>query len=157
MQTKLLMSALAFGLIALPVAANRSAGPLPGPAPASSQGRTPLLRCRAPRAIDGDTIRCGNIRAPLRLLGIDAPELPGHCRRGRKCVAGDPIASRAALAASLRPPVTVQGVGQDRYRRTIAIIRARGTNLSCLQLARGHATYVPRWDAGHAIKRECAK
>lgn len=31
-------------------------------------------------AIDGDTLRCGRER--IRLLGTDAPELPGHCQRG---------------------------------------------------------------------------
>lgn len=47
-------------------------------------------------AIDGETLRCGKER--IRLLGIDAPETPGHCRRGRKCVEGDPYASKAALS-----------------------------------------------------------
>ena len=28
--------------------------------------------------VDGDPLRCGSER--VRLLGIDAPELPGHCR-----------------------------------------------------------------------------
>jgi endonuclease YncB( thermonuclease family) len=37
---------------------------------------------------DGDTIRCNGER--IRLLGIDTPELPGHCRKGRDCVSGDP-------------------------------------------------------------------
>ena len=50
-------------------------------------------------AIDGDTLRCGRER--IRLLGIAAPEMPGHCRRGRRCVEGDPVASRAALAAAI--------------------------------------------------------
>ena len=47
------------------------------------------------RAIDGDTLRCGSIR--IRLLGIDAAELPGHCRIGRHCAPGDPFAQQAAL------------------------------------------------------------
>ena len=32
---------------------------------------------------DGDTIRCDG--EPIRLLGIDTPEVPGHCREGRDC------------------------------------------------------------------------
>lgn len=44
---------------------------------------------------DGDTIRCGDER--IRLLAIDAPELPGHCARGRNCVEGDPVASATNL------------------------------------------------------------
>src|ERR1700712_1173347 len=47
------------------------------------------------RVVDGDTLRCGNER--VRLLGIDAPELPGHCRIGRACAPGDPYASTASL------------------------------------------------------------
>lgn len=31
------------------------------------------------------------------LAGIDAPELPGHCRPGRKCAPGDPVASTESL------------------------------------------------------------
>lgn len=46
-------------------------------------------------AIDGDTLRCGAER--IRLLGIDAPEMPGHCHERRNCVPGDPIASKNAL------------------------------------------------------------
>ena len=33
--------------------------------------------------IDGDTIHCGYTR--VRLAGIDAPEMPGHCQPGRAC------------------------------------------------------------------------
>ena len=56
--------------------------------------------CIGPDAVDGDTIKCGarGNRFSVRLTGIDAPELAGHCRAGRVCVAGDPIRSRASLA-----------------------------------------------------------
>src|SRR5690606_31391585 len=72
---------------------------------------------------DGDTIRCGDER--IRLLGIDAPETAGHCRQGRACVAGDPEASREALAEMIRgKAVSVRRVGRDRYGRTLGIVEA---------------------------------
>ena len=42
---------------------------------------------------DGDTLRCQD-GTRIRLSGIDAPELDGHCQPGRACVPGDPLASR---------------------------------------------------------------
>lgn len=90
-----------------------------------------LLAC-ALYAVDGDTLRCGRER--IRLLGIDAPELPGHCRRGRQCVPGDPWRSRDSLAAVIRARATIQRVGEDRYGRTLALVRVNGVDLSCRQI-----------------------
>lgn len=89
-------------------------------------------------AVDGDTLRCGGER--IRLLGIDAPEMPGHCRRGRLCVEGDPYASKAALAAMLNGRATIARQGRDRYGRTLARVRVNGIDLSDAQLAAGMAT-----------------
>lgn len=55
------------------------------------------LSCSSVRVIDGDTFDCGGIR--IRMQGIDAPEMPGHCRPGRNCTVGDPWASTANLRA----------------------------------------------------------
>ncbi len=88
-------------------------------------------------AIDGDTLRCGKER--IRLLGIDAPEMPGHCRRGRSCVQGDPYASKAALASMLKGQVTIERRGQDRYGRTLASVRVNGVDLSDAQVRGGMA------------------
>ena len=96
-------------------------------------------------AIDGDTLRCGRER--IRLLGIDAPELPGHCRRGRKCVQGDPVASRAALAAAIaHGPATIERRSRDRYGRTLARVRVNGVDLSAHMVRTGMAVRVPRWE-----------
>jgi micrococcal nuclease len=35
-----------------------------------------LFLCLAPVAVDGDTLRCGGDL--VRLIGIDAPEMPGR-------------------------------------------------------------------------------
>lgn len=95
-------------------------------------------------AIDGDTLRCGRER--IRLLGIDAPELPGHCRRGRRCVEGDPVASKASLAAMLRGKATIERRGRDRYGRTLARVRVNGVDLSDYQVRVGAAMARPDWN-----------
>ncbi|MDK2768089.1 MAG: thermonuclease family protein [Sphingomonas sp.] len=105
-------------------------------------------------AVDGDTLRCGSER--VRLLGIDAPELPGHCQQGRRCAPGDPYASTRSLRAALaRGPVTLRRFGQDHYGRTLALVSAGGTDLSCWQLSRGQAIYKPWWDNDGQLARIC--
>lgn len=110
----------------------------------------PIYGCRA---VDGDTLRCGQER--VRLLGIDAPEMPGHCRRGRRCVQGDPFISKARLEASLDRQMSIVRVGQDRYGRTLATVVGRHGDLSCWQLVGGVATYRPSWDNGSRVARVC--
>ena len=102
----------------------------------------PAIYCEAPRAIDGDTIACTNLPAHVRLLGIDAPEMPGHCRQGRVCTAGDPFAARAALAAMLATgPVWVAGAGHDRYGRILARVVVGRIDTGCAMVAAKVAVY----------------
>jgi micrococcal nuclease len=104
--------------------------------------------------VDGDTLRCGRER--VRLLGIDAPELPGHCQQGRVCAPGDPYRSTASLRGALASGrVVITRVGQDRYGRTLALVSAGGNDLSCWQLRQGQAIYKPRWDNGGRLARIC--
>ena len=106
------------------------------------------------RVTDGDTIRCGAER--IRLLGIDAPELPGHCRRGRVCAPGNPSTSRASLASAMAiGSLSILRVGTDRYGRTLALVRSGHRDLSCWQLTRGQAIYKPRWDDGARVRTLC--
>lgn len=90
--------------------------------------------CPAAIVLDGDTFDCGGTR--VRLNGIDAPEMPGHCRKGRVCTPGDPYAStenlRRLLAAG---PVQCRKSDTDVYGRTVARCEAGGVDLSCQQLA----------------------
>ena len=103
---------------------------------------------------DGDTIRYGDER--IRLLAIDAPEMGGRCRKGRQCVGGDPLASKVNLERAIEnSPLWIIRLGEDRYGRTLADVRAGATSLSCHQIATGHAVYVDRWDDRHAISRTC--
>jgi len=103
---------------------------------------------------DGDTIRCGDER--IRLLAIDTPELPGHCARGRKCVEGDPFAASINLREAMEgKELTIERAGTDRYGRTVAVVYADGENLSCAQLAAGHAVYQARYDNGKLVAQDC--
>lgn len=103
--------------------------------------------------MDGDTLRCGTER--IRLLAIDAPELPGHCRVDRQCAPGDPFASTESLRTSLSEGMTIRRVGQDRYGRTLALVTSGGIDLSCRQLEADAATYKPRWDNGGLVMARC--
>jgi micrococcal nuclease len=104
---------------------------------------------------DGDTLRCGGER--IRLIGIDAPELAGHCRRARNCAPGDPVASTKSLQQAIASTMRINRVGQDRYGRTLAMISGPRGDLSCWQLLRGHAIYKAKWDSGLSVARTCPK
>ena len=110
--------------------------------------------CPSPYVVDGDTIRCGSER--VRLLGIDAPELPGHCARYRACVAGDPFRSTESLRQAVHSgPVRYRTIKRDRYGRAVAIVTAGALNLSCWQIQRGQAEYVGKWDDGLRVASRC--
>ena len=99
------------------------------------------FECSSARVLDGDTFDCGSTR--VRLHGIDAPELEGHCRPGRQCAPGDPHASTEHLR-QLVSGVTVQcrQTDTDVYGRAVARCTAAKTDLSCAQI-----------DGGYAIRR----
>lgn len=118
----------------------------------------PLPKAEAIEAVcsvtDGDTLRCGEER--IRLLAIDAPELPQHCRKGRGCAPGDPAASTRSLQAAMKNgQLWIIRLGEDRYGRTLALVQAGETDLSCHQLANGSAIYKPNWDNQQAVHRTC--
>jgi micrococcal nuclease len=109
-------------------------------------------------AIDGDTLVCrvGTNRVHLRLNGIDAPELPGHCRAGRHCAPGDPVASKANLARLVAGRnVRWYDLGTDKYGRTIAQAKVGAVDLQCAQLKGGFAIYKPRWDNFRLVRATC--
>lgn len=100
----------------------------------------PAIICELPRAIDGDTIRCANIGKLVRLTGIDAPELPGHCRRGKQCAPGDGLAAKRALELMLaRGPAYITPAGRDRYGRIIARVAIGKLDASCEMIRRKQA------------------
>jgi len=84
--------------------------------------------CRGPvaepgpyTAIDGDTIR-SSASTTIRLARIDAPELPGHCRRGRRCIQGNPYEAQRRLQLMLdnMGAIECETIDHDRYGRRIA-------------------------------------
>lgn len=107
------------------------------------------------RVVDGDTLHCDSGR--VRLLGIDAPELPGHCAQGRDCAPGDPYESSRSLEAGMGDgsSLKIDNVGTDRYGRTLAMVRGARGDLSCWQLAHGEAIYKPKWDNGGLVAATC--
>ena len=110
-------------------------------------------------AIDGDTLRCRikGQQVSVRLLAIDTPELPGHCRKGRKCAPGDPWLAKRTLERAIRfKVVQVQPRGWDRFGRMLATARVDPNgDLSCHQLRERVAIYVRHWDTGRAVARQC--
>lgn len=104
----------------------------------SALARTADVTCTSPRIIDGDTFDCAGHR--IRLHGIDAPELPGHCRRGRDCTPGDPYASTENLRQlTAGAAVKCERVDTDIYGRTVARCYAGNLDLSCAQLEGDYA------------------
>ena len=95
------------------------------------------IACDSPYVIDGDTFDCGDMR--IRLAHIDAPEMPGHCRAGRKCTPGDPFAARDRLVALTRGPVSCASIDTDVYGRTVARCEGRQGDLSCAMVDGGFA------------------
>lgn len=96
--------------------------------------------CSAVSVTDGDTFRCDGRR--VRMEGIDAPELPGHCSEGRDCVAGDPFASTSNLRRLIgAAEVVCRTTDTDRYGRTVARCFAGEKDLSCEQVRGGFAEY----------------
>jgi micrococcal nuclease len=117
----------------------------------------PSFRSGVCNATDGDTVRCGDER--IRLVEIDAPELPGHCHAPRVCALGDPVASKASLQEFLQGHrVYVQRFDKDRYGRTVAnvIVLQKGIqSASCHQLTTGHAIRELRWENYKITSTQC--
>lgn len=89
---------------------------------------------RSCRAVDGDTLACGEDR--VRIAGLDAPELRGRCEAEQ----------RLAEAAATRLQVLVQGgvtlreTGQDRFGRMLAVVRDReGADVALVLIREGLA------------------
>ena len=104
--------------------------------------------CIAPAVHDGDTIRCGRER--VRLVNIDAPEVPGspRCedlRKGRNpswCDYRLGERSRSALSAFLAAgTVQIERKGRDQYGRTLARVTVNGKDAGAYLVSRGLA----RW------------
>lgn len=96
-----------------------------------------VISCQSPHIIDGDTLTCDGQR--IRLEGIDAPEMPGHCRTGRSCTPGDPHAAKDYLESISRGLVSCRPIKKDVYGRTVARCESGSRDLSCAMIAADHA------------------
>jgi len=130
-----------------------------------------ILICLAIALADGDTMRCQD-GTRVRIAGIDAPELPGHCRRGRTCVPGDGFAARRALASVMgatiaretkvsitfdRPVILAcEATGKSYDRVTAWCELPGGRDLSCAAVQAGVAVRWARYDRA-GLLRECGR
>lgn len=109
-----------------------------------------IFLCAVASITDGDTFRCSS-GVRIRLAGIDAPELPGHCQRWRQCTPGDPFAAKASLARlALGREARCEAVGRS-YRRVLAFCSIGGSDLACAQLRGSYA--VRRYSFGPWVCR----
>ncbi|MGI9622828.1 MAG: thermonuclease family protein [Acidimicrobiales bacterium] len=103
-------------------------------------GPSPPL-ARVVEVIDGDTIvvRSGSVEEPVRLIGIDTPEIAHHGQPG-ECGG----AEAAARLAQLIPPGAVVSLrrdveARDHFGRLLAYVAAGAEDLSVVLAAEGHA------------------
>ena len=109
--------------------------------PPSTHAASPrTLVATVERISDGDTViatSANGTKLRLRLLGIDAPEIP----HGRKL--GQPFGQEAhdyldRLIGG--KTVNVETYGPDRYKRVLAVIWDRQVNVNLLMVAMGPAS-----------------
>jgi endonuclease YncB( thermonuclease family) len=110
-----------------------------------------LLLCTVAYVNDGDTLRCTD-GTRIRLAGIDAPELPGHCQQGRACAPGDPYRSKQALEAMVTGRTLRCLPNGTSYNRVTAWCSADGQDLSCAMLGGGYAIRYDRFWRGHRCR-----
>lgn len=110
--------------------------------PATTQPKKPTaplttLQCSNPYVFDGDTFECAGQR--VRLSSIDAPEMAGHCKPGRKCTPGDPVAAKNHLRKLTRGQIECKVLKTDHYNRLVAQCFNGAGNIECDMVRNGHA------------------
>ena len=94
----------------------------------------PAVALEHARVVDGDTIRVDG--APVRVMGLDAPELKGRCP-------AEIAAARRAkqrMAELIAGGVTLRPHGRDRYRRLLAVVTdSRGRDVAAVMIHEGLA------------------
>ncbi len=100
---------------------------------------------------DGDTVRMNS--APIRLKGIDAPELRQTCRHdGRPYPCGE--VAKSALAERLEDrALTCRITGRDRYRRALATCAVDGEDIGAWLVERGLAVSYGGYEREEARAR----
>lgn len=118
-----------------------------------------LLNVKVVSVHDGDTFNISNPalpdvfgkNLPVRVYGIDAPEIHGHlpCEQ-KKAQEAREVASELLMKAEL---VTLLNVKRDKYFRILAEVKADGVDLKDLLLSR-HLAY-PYYGKTKARKNWC--
>ncbi|MCX5512260.1 nuclease [Kaistia algarum] len=105
------------------------------PTPAHPASEDRLQVGESLRVVDGDTVRLGAER--IRLIGLDAPELHGKCREEKRLA----MRARDRLAELLATDDVeiIRSVRLDKYRRTLAIVRADGVDVARVLISEGLA------------------
>jgi len=101
------------------------------------------------RIHDGDSLRVAG--APIRLHGIDAPELAQHCQdgAGRDYACGE--RARDALVRLIgRQAVRCLQRDTDRYGRVVAVCSVGGLDLNGEMVRLGWATAYRRYSEAYA-------
>jgi endonuclease YncB( thermonuclease family) len=94
----------------------------------------PAIALERARVVDGDTIRVDG--EPVRVMGLDAPEMKG------RCLAEIAAARRAKdrMAELIEGGVTLRPHGRDRYRRLLAVVTdSRGRDVAAVMIREGLA------------------
>lgn len=96
-------------------------------------------------AYDGDTVLVNLANLPrvfgyhlrVRLSGIDAPEIRGHCAKEIELAktARDVLATKLRMAKT----ILIQQVSRDEYFRVDAVVIADGVNVNDLLIQQGYA------------------
>lgn len=84
---------------------------------------------------DGDTVRLGVER--IRIIGLDAPELRGKCREERRLA--ERARTRLVELLDTENVEIIRSARPDKYRRTLAIIRADGVDVARVLITEGLA------------------
>jgi endonuclease YncB( thermonuclease family) len=119
---------------------------------AADAARVRLLSATVARVEDGDSLIAFSAerRLRIRLLGIDAPELP------HESAPGQPFGPEAAahLAGMVRgKTVRLETYGRDRYNRLLAVVRVDGESVN-VALVRAGLAHVYR---GETCRAYCAE
>ncbi|WP_336801539.1 thermonuclease family protein [Kaistia sp. MMO-174] len=84
---------------------------------------------------DGDTVRLGSER--IRIIGLDAPELQAKCPAERRLA--ELARDRLAELVDTDDIEIIRSGRPDKYRRTLAIVRADGRDVARVLISEGLA------------------
>lgn len=106
--------------------------------------------------IDGDTLRLADGR-PLRLEGLDAPEIDQFCERPSGTYACGRAARRALFRLVAGANVTCVARGRDRYDRLLGRCRAGEEDIGASLVAAGWAVANGRYRVEEGAARTAGR